>query len=49
MRHYISLQWTPSHGRAGVRQPVRTYLQQFYMDTGDRLEDLPEVMYDRDE
>ena len=32
------------HGRAGVRRPARNYLQQLCS-----REDLPEVMYERDE
>ena len=43
------LLWTPSHGRARVGQPRRTYLQQLCMDTRCSLEDLPEVMNDKDE
>ena len=43
------LVWTPSHGRAGVGCPVRTYLQQFCTDTGCGLEDLPKAMDDIDE
>ena len=42
------LLWTPSHGRVGVGRP-RTYLQQLCVDTGYSLEDLPEVMDDKDE
>ena len=42
------LLWSPPHGCASVRQLIRTYLQQFCMDTGCSLEDLPEVMDDRD-
>ena len=37
------LQWTPSHG------PARTYLQQLCKDTICNLENLPNVMDDRDE
>ena len=33
--------WTPSHGRAKVGQPPRTYIQQFFADTAYSLEDLP--------
>ena len=33
----------PSHGRASVSRPVRTYLQQFCTDTRCSLEDLPEA------
>ena len=43
------LQWTPSHGRTGVRRPARTYLQQVRADTGRSLEDLPSAMDDKDE
>ena len=42
------LLWTPSHGHASVGGPARTYLQQFYTDAGCSLEDLPEVIDDRD-
>ena len=38
------LQWNPSHGRAGVKRPARTYVQQIYTNTGCSREDLPEVM-----
>ena len=40
--------WTPSHGRAKVGQPVRTYLQQLCADTGCSLEDLPRAMDNKD-
>ena len=39
---------TLSHGCANVGRPRRIYLQQLYMDTGCRLEDLPGVMDNRD-
>ena len=39
----------PSHGRASVGRPARTYLQQLSMDIGSGLEDLPEVTDNRDE
>ena len=42
------LLWTPSHGCACVGWPTRIYLQQLCMDTGCCLEDLLEVMDDRD-
>ena len=42
------LQWTPSHGRAGVGRPSRTYLQQLCTDTEWSLEELLETMDDRD-
>ena len=35
------LLWTPSHGRASVGRPTRTYLQQLCTDTWCSLEDLP--------
>ena len=43
------LQWTPSHRRAGVGWPARTYLLQLCTDKRCSLEDLPEVIEDRDE
>ena len=43
------LPWTPSHGRAKARQPVRTYIQQLCADTECSLEDLPGPMDDRNE
>ena len=43
------LQWSPLHRRASVGLPTRTYLQLLYMDKGCSLEDLPEVMDERDE
>ena len=42
------LLWIPSHVRAKVGRPARTYLQQLCADTGCSLEDLPGVMDDRD-
>ena len=45
----VVLQLTLSYGRASVERRTRTYLQQLCMDTGCSLEDLPEVMDDRDE
>ena len=42
------LLWTPSHGRAKARRPAQTYIQQLCADTGCSLEDLPEVMDDRE-
>ena len=38
-----------SYGRVSVGRPTRTYLQQLCADAGCRLEDLLEVMDDRDE
>ena len=35
------LLWTPSHGRASVEKPTRTYQQQLCADTVCSLEDLP--------
>ena len=43
------LLWTPLHGQSSVGQPIRTYLPQLCTDTGYSLEDLLEVMDDRDE
>ena len=40
--------WTPSHGRAKVGRLTRTYIQQLCADTGCSLEDLLEVMDDRE-
>ena len=40
--------WTPSHKRTSVGRPTRTYLQQLCTDIACSLEDLPEVMDDRD-
>ena len=37
-RSVDELLWNPSHGRAGVGRPARTYLQQLCMDTGCKLE-----------
>ena len=45
---YILL-WTPSHRHTNFEQLTRTYLQQLCMDIGCSLEDLPEVMDDKDE
>ena len=42
------LRRTPSHGRAMVGWPVRTYIHLVCADTGCRLEDLPGAMDDRD-
>ena len=36
--------WTPTHGRASVDWLAKTYLDQFCVDTGCRLKDLPRVM-----
>ena len=41
--------WTPSHGRASVGQPARTYLKQLCADRRCSQEDLPKVMDDSDE
>ena len=43
------LLWTPSHGRASVGRPARTYLQPACTDTWCSREDLLLVMDDRDE
>ena len=42
-------QWIPSHGGASDGHLARTYLQQVCTDTGCSLEDLPNVMDNRDE
>ena len=43
------LLWTPSHGRAKVGRPARTYIQQLCKDTRCSPEDLPEAMNDWEE
>ena len=43
------LQWTPSHRHVSVRLPTRIYLQQHCTDTESSVEDVPEVMNDKDE
>ena len=42
------LLWIPSHGRAKVGRPARTYIQQLCEDTECSPEDLPEAMSDRE-
>ena len=42
------LLWTPSHGRAKVGRPARTYIQQLCADMGCSPEDLPEATDDRE-
>ena len=42
------LLWTPTHGRASVGQPARTYLHQLCVDTRCNLENLPVIIDDRD-
>ena len=42
------LPWTPSHGRAKVGRPARTYKQLLYADIWCSQEDLPGAMDDRD-
>ena len=42
------LLWTPSHGRLKAGWPARSYIQQLCEDMGCSLEDLPEVMNDRE-
>ena len=37
------LLWTPTHGRAGVGRPTRTYRQQLCVDTGCTFEDMPGI------
>ena len=41
-------QWSPFHGWAKAGQPTRTYIQQVCVDMGCDLEDLPEVIDDRE-
>ena len=41
--------WTPSHGRASLGRPTRTYIQQFCTDTVCSQEDLLEAIDERDE
>ena len=43
------LLWTPTHGRAKVGRPARTYIQQLCEDTGCCPEDLPRAMKEREE
>ena len=42
------LLWTPSHGRAKVGRPARTYILQLCADTGYSPKDLPKAMDDRE-
>ena len=42
------LLWTLTYGRAKAGRPAGTYIQQLCEDTGCSLEDLPEVMNDRE-
>ena len=42
------LLWTPSHGRAKVGLPARTYIEKLCADTGCSLEDQPETMDNRE-
>ena len=39
--------WTPTHGRASVSRPTRTYQHQLCTDTGCSLENQPGAMDDR--
>ena len=48
LTNYVFL-WAPSHRRASVGQPKRTYLHQLCTDTGCCLGDLPRAMDDGDE
>ena len=43
-----TLLWTPRHGRAKVGRPARTYIQHLCAGIECSLEDLPEVMDDRE-
>ena len=38
------LQWAPSHERAFIGQPTRTYRQQLFSNTGSCLEDMTRLM-----
>ena len=42
------LLWTSTYGRAKAGRPAQTYIQQLCEDIGRSLEDLPEVMNDRE-
>ena len=42
------LSWTPSHGRAKIGRPARTYIQQLCANTGCSPENLPETIDDRE-
>ena len=42
------LLWTSSHGQTKAGWPARTYIQHLCADIGCSLEDLPEVMEDRE-
>ena len=42
------LLWTPTYARAKAGRPARTYIQQLCEDTGCCLEEMPEVMNDRE-
>ena len=42
------LQYNPVHGRAKAGRPAHTYIQQLTNDAGCNLEELPEVMGERD-
>ena len=41
-------QWTTIDGHTSVGWPTKTYIYQFWVDTGCCLEKLPRVMADRD-
>ena len=42
------LLWTPSHGRAKVGRPARTYIQQLCEDSGCSPEEQPDALNDRE-
>ena len=42
------LLWNPTHGCTSVDWPVKSYVYQFYANTGCILKDLPRMMDDRD-
>ena len=41
-------QWTTTHRHTSIGQPAKTYIHHLCADTGCSLEDLPEVMENRD-
>ena len=47
--HKLRSPMNPSHGRVSIGRSTKIYLQQLFTGTGCSLEDLPEVMYNKDE
>ena len=41
------LLWTPTHGNSSVGRQTKSYIYQYSLNTGCRLEDLPRAMADR--